>query len=238
MEEYNRLSPAEAADKFIRNRFRNCQGALLAGSVVRGEATKTSDLDIVIFDRNIHSAYRESIVDLGWNIEIFVHNLTSYKDFFASDCESARPSLPRMVVEGEVIKDKGIIAPIKNEAKELLDKGPKKWSTETINTKRYFITDALDDLIGSDDRAESLFIANKLAEQVSEFVLRTNNRWIGNSKWVIRSLKNYDEEFAERFVDAFENFYKINHIDKIIILVDEVLSPHGGRFFDGFALGK
>ncbi|MFD2655210.1 nucleotidyltransferase domain-containing protein [Gracilibacillus thailandensis] len=238
MEGYNRLSPREAAGKFIQNRFRNCQGALLAGSVIRGEATKTSDLDIVIFDRNIQSAYRESIIDLGWNIEIFVHNLTSYKDFFVSDCESARPALPRMVVEGEVIIDKGIIAAIKNEAKELLDKGPKKWSEETINTKRYFITDALDDLIGSLDRAESLFIVNKLAEQVSEFVLRTNNKWIGDSKWVIRSLKNYDEEFAERFVDAFDTFYKINHIDKIIMLVDEVLSPHGGRLFDGFSLGK
>ncbi|WP_018932420.1 hypothetical protein [Gracilibacillus lacisalsi] len=118
MEGYNRLSPREAAGKFIQNRFRNCQGALLAGSVIRGEATKTTNLDIVIFDCNIQAAYRESIIDLGWNIEIFVHNLTSYKDFLASDCESARPSFPRMVVEGEVIIDKGIITSIKNEAKE------------------------------------------------------------------------------------------------------------------------
>ncbi|MGP4040942.1 nucleotidyltransferase domain-containing protein [Gracilibacillus sp. D59] len=238
MGRYDRLSPVDTAAKFIQRHYENCEGALLAGSVVRGEATKTSDLDIVIFDRNIQSSYRESLFELGWNIEVFVHNLTSYKDFFASDCERARPSMPRMVMEGEVIIDKGIITSIKNEAKELLDKGPAKWSTETVNTKRYFITDALDDLIGSDDRAESIFIVNTLAEQLGEFVLRTNNRWVGDSKWVIRSLKNYDKGFTVRFIDAFDTFYQTNKIDKIIILVDEVLNPYGGRFFDGFSLGK
>ncbi|MGN8646793.1 nucleotidyltransferase domain-containing protein [Gracilibacillus sp. HCP3S3_G5_1] len=238
VKDYNKLSPVEAAGKFIRSRFPDCEGALLAGSVVRGEATVTSDLDIVIFDRNILSSYRESLSDYGWNIEIFVHNLTSYKDFFASDCERARPSMPKMVAEGKVIKDKGIIKAIKKEARELLDQGPEAWSTETLNTKRYFITDALDDLIGSDNRAESLFIANTLAEQISEFVLRTNKRWIGDSKWMIRSLKDYDKEFTKKFVEAFDTFYKSNKKDKIIILIDDVLSSHGGRLFDGFSLGK
>lgn len=122
------------------------------------------------------------MVDFGWRIEVFVHNLTSYKDYFFSDCERAQPSMPKMVAEGVILKDKGAIGPIKEEAKELLDKGPKEWPTELVNTKRYFITDALDDFIGCNSRAEAIFIANSLAELVSEFVLRTNNRWIGTSK--------------------------------------------------------
>ncbi|HER2162506.1 TPA: nucleotidyltransferase domain-containing protein [Streptococcus pyogenes] len=58
--------------------FPNCQGALLAGSVVRGEATETSDLDIVVFDKNLSSPYRESLIAFSWAIEVFVNNLTSY----------------------------------------------------------------------------------------------------------------------------------------------------------------
>jgi predicted nucleotidyltransferase len=81
----NKLNPIEAAQKIINNHFPCCQGALLAGSVVRGEATATSDLDIIIFDKNIRTSYRESLIDLGWAIEFFVHNLTSYKNFFESD---------------------------------------------------------------------------------------------------------------------------------------------------------
>ena len=238
MEELYRLEPVPAARKFIENHFPDCDGALLAGSVVRGEATKTSDLDIVIFDKINHSSYRESVIEYGWPIEVFVHNLSSYQDYFESDYKRAKPSLPRMVSEGIILKDNGVIHSIKNEAEELLSKGPEKWSTEIIDTKRYFITDTLDDFIGSNDRAEGIFIANTLAELVSEFVLRTNNRWFGASKWIIRSLKDYDTNFAEQFVDAFDLFYRSNSKNEVINLVDEILYPHGGRLFDGFSIGK
>jgi predicted nucleotidyltransferase len=177
-----RLYPLEAAKHFISHHFPTCQGAVLAGSVVRGEATDTSDLDIVVFDNNVSSAYRESFFDFEWAIEVFVHNLNSYKVFFQSDYERARPSLPRMVSEGIVINDTGIIDSIKREANELLDKGPEERKQETITTKRYFLTDALDDFVGSLDRNEEIIIANTLAEAVHEFVLKTNGHWIGASK--------------------------------------------------------
>ncbi|WP_099364200.1 nucleotidyltransferase domain-containing protein [Fredinandcohnia onubensis] len=234
----NKLTPIEAAHEFIDEYFPNCQGALLAGSVIRGETTETSDLDIVIFDKKLSSSFRESLIDYGWAIEVFVHNLTTYKYFFELDYKRARPSMPRMVSEGIVIKDDGIMDSIKKEANDLLNKGPEEWSAETINTKRYFITDALDDFIGCSDRAEELFIANTLAELISEFVLRTNRQWIGASKWVIRSLRNYDSEFATHFVEAFDMFYKDGQKNQVIELVDSVLQPFGGRLFDGFSLGK
>ncbi|ANU25543.1 nucleotidyltransferase domain-containing protein [Planococcus versutus] len=238
MDYYNKLNPFEAAKQFVNKQFPHCEDALLAGSVVRGEATETSDLDIVIFDQQHHSSYRESLIDFGWSIEVFVHNLTSYKEYFSDDYERARPSMPRMVAEGLVLKDKGAIGAIKKEAKELLDKGPKEWSPGIITTKRYFITDTLDDFIGCNNRAEEIFIANALAELVSEFVLRTNKRWIGASKWVIRSLRHYDVEFTNCFVEAFDDFYKNGDKQKIIQLVDGVLQLYGGRLFEGFSLGK
>jgi hypothetical protein len=234
----NRIEPGKAAEMFNLNHFPNCHGALLAGSVVRGEATETSDLDIVIFDKNLKTAYRESVIEFGWNIEVFVHNLTSYKEFFNSDCERARPSLPKMVSEGIVLKDTGIMEPIKQEAKDLLDNGPAEWSAATIKVKRYFITDALDDFIGCTNRAEEIFIANTLAELASEFVLRTNRQWIGTSKWIVRSLRNFDEKFAGQFVEAFDIFYKTGDKNKVIELVDKILQPFGGRLFQGFSLGK
>jgi len=234
----NKLDHIEAAKHFIHKYFPNCQGAILAGSVVRGEATETSDLDIVIFEKGLSSSYRESLKELGWDIEVFVHNLSSYKHFFESDCKRARPSLPRMVSEGFIIKDEGIIEEIKKEANDLLDEGPERWTVETIKIKRYFITDVLNDLIGSTNRAEDLFIANTIAELVSEFVLRTNGKWIGSSKWIIRSLRQYNEEFANILVEAFDSFYTKGEKNRIIKLVDEVLNPFGGQLFEGFTLGK
>ncbi|WP_053368792.1 nucleotidyltransferase domain-containing protein [Bacillus sp. FJAT-27245] len=232
------MKPIEDAKNFINAKFPNCQAALLAGSVVRGEATDTSDLDIILFDGNLYACYRESLIDNGWPIELFVHNLTSYKEFFKSDIERGVPSLVRMVSEGIVLKGADIIGPIKEEANKLLEKGPEEWPDDLIITKRYFLTDVLDDFIGSSNRAESLFIAMTLANLASEFVLRVNRKWLGKSKWIFRSLREYDEKFAEHFTEAFDCFYKTGQKDKIIELVDGIMEPYGGRLFDGFSLGK
>ena len=231
-------NPYEAAQKFVEKYFSNCNGALLAGSVIREEATDTSDLDIVIFDVTVPSAYRETFREFDWPIEAFIHNENSYKDFFDSDRERARPSLPRMVSEGIILRDDGIMEAIRKEAITLLKEGPEKWSEETIRLKRYFLTDALDDFIGCSNRAEGIFIASTLAELTSEFVLRTNRKWIGTSKWIVRSLRAYDEEFTIQFVEAFDTYYKTGEKEKIIYLVELIMEPFGGRLLEGFTLGK
>ena len=233
-----RLDPIHAAKVFVETNFRHCRGALLAGSVVRGQETATSDLDIVVFDETLMNSYRESLVAFGWPIEVFVYNLTSYKVFFEKDRKAAKPSMPRMVSEGIILKDTGIMESIQQEAKALLEAGPEAWSTDTIRTKRYFITDVLDDLRGSVKRQERLFCVNALSDLVSEFILRTERKWIGSSKWVIRSLEAHDPKLAEEFVEVFDEFYRNDHTEPLIAFVDRVLEPCGGRLFEGFSIGK
>lgn len=234
----SKLNPIESANLFIKKYFPHSQGALLAGSVVRGEATNTSDLDIIVFDKTIDFSYRESLLEFGWPIEVFVHNLTSYKHFFQLDYNAAKPSMQRMISEGITLKDEGIIESIKEEAKEALANGPERWTEATIKTKRYFLTDVLDDFIGCENRPEGIFIANSLAELIHEFVLRTNGHWIGSSKWIIRALKQYDELFTEDFVDSFDTYYKTGEKSKVVILTEKVLEPYGGRLFEGYSSGK
>lgn len=233
-----KLEPIAAARTFVATHFPDCGAALLAGSVVRGEATETSDLDIIIFDDTLVSSYRESFIESGLRIELFAHNLTSYREFFEQDCLRAIPSLPRMVTEGIVLIDTGIIEDIKREAGNLLDDGPEPWSDETIEMKRYFLTDVLDDLTGCTNRAEGLFIASTLATLVCEFILRTNRQWIGSSKWTYRALDRHDAEAARELADALECYYQTNETDALIRYVDKTLSPFGGRLFAGFSRGK
>ena len=233
-----RMKAPFAAKRFVDEYFPRCEAAVLAGSVIRGEETPTSDLDIVIFDKDIEVAYRETHIEYGWPIEVFVHSLTSYHDYFRRDAERARPSLPLMVAEGIVLKDSGILSTIKNEASVLLNEGPASWSEKTVTVKRYMLTDALGDLIGTQNEAEALFIANTLAESLHEFVLRTNGQWIGHSKWIVRALKQFDEDFANRFVEAFDVFYKTGNREGIIRITDEVLAPFGGRLLEGYSVGK
>jgi predicted nucleotidyltransferase len=231
-----RLTPFVSAEMFVKEHFPDCDAALLAGSVTRGEATDTSDLDIVIFDQTVPAAYRESLIAYGWPIEVFVHSFDSYKHFFESDIKRARPSLPRMVAEGMVIKDSDFLQGIIEEAKRIIEIGPAEWTEKEIEFKRYFITDTLDDFIGSDNRAEEIFIAGTLAEQLQEFVLRTNKRWVGKSKWVVRELNRFDPVFTEQFVEAFSHYYNTGNKNKVTGLADLILEPFGGRLFDGFSI--
>ncbi|UOQ91717.1 nucleotidyltransferase domain-containing protein [Halobacillus shinanisalinarum] len=233
-----RPHPIESAKQFTKKYFPNCTGALLSGSVVRGEETATSDLDMVIFEEGCKNSYRESLVDQGWPIELFVHNLSSYKEFFKSDVDRGRPSLPRMVAEGTIVKEHPFISAVKKEAEQLLVKGPEAWTKETIEVKRYFLTDALDDFLGSTKREEDLFIAPVLAELIIEFYLRTNQQWVGHSKWAIRALRQYDDKFADRIVEAFDTFYRMGDKRQVIAVADSVLEKYGGRLFAGYSMGK
>jgi hypothetical protein len=233
-----RIEPASAAKLFTEENFSASAIVILGGSVVRGETSSTSDLDIVVIDEEIRSAYRESFYAYDWPIEVFVHNEETLYQYFMKDCERARPSLPRMVAEGIIIQDNGKSSTFKAAAEKLLSAGPQEWNPPTITLKRYLLTDLLDDFVGSEHHGESIFIAGSLAEALHEFVLRTNQRWIGSSKWIVRALKEYDLTFADRFVVSFEDFYKTGNKHAVVKLVDTVLQPHGGRLFHGFSIGK
>lgn len=228
----------EAAKDVIEERYVNCDAALLAGSVVRGEATSTSDLDVVVFDSKVTSSFRESFYTSRWPVEVFVHNWSTYRVFFDSDCQRGQPSMPRMVTEGQILKWDDRLESVRDEAADLLKKGPDPWSEETLMHKRYFLTDALDDFIGCTDQGEALFIAAKLSEQLGDFYLRANGQWSGSSKWMARSLRIYDSVFAERLIQRFDRFYKNGERQGVVELVDEVLKPYGGRLFEGFSIGK
>ena len=228
----------EIATHFINKNFPNCEGALLAGSVVRGESTDTSDLDIVILDSKIKTAYRESFMYSDIPIEAFVHSETTIRGFFKSDAGRARPSLPKMVSEGIFLRECDLLIELKSEAADLLKSGPVPWDAKEIDFARYFITDLLDDFIGCTNSNELIFITGSLAEKSHEFYLRTNQQWIGQSKWIFRALKNFDGGFADEFAIIFDEFYKTREKEKVVQLVERILEPLGGRLLDGFSVGK
>ncbi|MFC0189025.1 nucleotidyltransferase domain-containing protein [Fictibacillus aquaticus] len=230
-----RDSARTSARNFIEAFFPDCDVALLAGSVVRGEETESSDLDIVIFDEKIMDSYRQSYYEFGWPIEVFVHKKSTYQRFFLENIDRARPSLPQMCAEGIIMKDNGTASIIKNEALQLLKAGPAPWKSTEIDVARYTITDLLEDLTGSSNNIEDLFIVSKLAYLIHEFVLRVHNHWIGEGKWIVRALKEFNPEFAESFSKVFDDYYTDRQKEKVIEFADEVLAPYGGRLFEGFS---
>ncbi|MGA9289714.1 MAG: nucleotidyltransferase domain-containing protein [Anaerobacillus sp.] len=234
----NLSSTIQLATELIRTKTSGCEAAFLAGSVVRGEATTTSDLDIVVFDSSVTASYRESFMYEDWPVEWYVHNLESYYAFYESDCARGRPSMPKMVSEGVILHDNGCAKALQKEAEVILRKGPDPWEEETIRRKRYFLTDVLEDFIGATDRGEEMCCAAALADQVHEFILRTHKQWTGSSKWIVRAMNSYNPTLGAEFVRVFDQYYVTREKEEVIAFVDQALLPYGGRLFDGFSLGK
>lgn len=234
-----RLSALEAAQTVASERYPECYLALLAGSVVRGEASKTSDLDIVIVTGAPEAPYRESFTAHDWPVEAFVHTESSVYDYFERNAKRRRPSLQTMVVDGEIIKDsQNFAATLKKAAKSQLEKGPPPLRDDEILEQRYFITDDLDDFIGAKDATEALFVLSELLPKACDFIFDTRGEWRGGSKWTPRQLQKVDAELYQQLVEGLEVFTKRGERTPLIEWVEAALLPYGGRYFDGFSVGK
>lgn len=229
-----RVPGKEAASLFIERHFPHCNFAILAGSVVTGQGTERSDLDLVILDDSQPQPFRACYREFGWPIEVFVLTTETYRYIFEMNQFRAIPSIQRMCAVGTILKDDGSAEELIREAKEVLQNGPWPWGAEEIDQARYEITECLEDLTGSASHAEDLFIVNRLAGLVQEFELRMHGYWIGEGKWAVRSLNMYDESFCRRFIHELDVFYKTNEKERLIAFADRVLEPFGGRLFEGF----
>lgn len=230
-----RLDPIEAARRFVAERFPEARGAIVGGSPIRGDATETSDLDILILTDRPEAAFRASYVEHGWPVEAFVHNDQSLKEFFASDVRRRRPSLANVAAEGVILVDQaGAATRIQEAARELLQQGPEPLTAEQLEDWRYSLTDLLDDFKGVERFDEGMFIANALATEAADLLLLMNRRWLGTGKWVVRALARFDPAAAARMTHAL-NVY-LRHEDKrpLVEFAEGVLAQAGGRMFEGY----
>lgn len=233
------MSCFKIAKQFVEDKFPESTFVLVAGSVVTGNITKTSDIDIVIIIPDLEKTFRESYFEYGWPIEIFVYNEHSYLDFFENDVNSRQSPLLEMCSKGIVIKDVNNMEKIiKDKANELLTSGPKPYSLEEWKKERYDITSLIDDLVGERDYYEQLFIVNQLTVKLCNFILVSRKQWQGNGKWIPRLLKKVDEELYSDFMNSLEEFYKYNNNKLLIDLAKRELDNYGGRLFEGYAVGK
>ena len=230
-----RPSAEVAARSFIRERFPDAIAAFLGGSVVTGEATATSDLDVMVVVSREDAPFRESFIQFGWPIEAFVHTPVSYRDFFDRNVKRRRQSLPMLCARGLILADvDGAAQRIKGEATALMEAGPEPATEAELVELRYRVTDLLDDFLGSEVQAEIQWCAFELAQAAADLLLIANRRWLGRSKWVDRALVAYDPAVARQVSAAIRAAVCDGNRDPLAAWVDEVLRPLGGRLFAGF----
>lgn len=229
------MDPVEAALALVEERFPECLAAFVAGSVLEGRGTPTSDLDMVVITTRDEAPYRESLRHAGWPVELFVHNVSSYKTYFANDAKQRSPILARMCT-GVILRNRcGIADAVKAEAQALIDRGPEPLTQAELDGRRYMLTDLLDDLIGSDKPIETPFIAAKLLEDSIDLLLAVNGHWSGRSKWLARALEALDPDLIRQAVGAIEVLHRVGDRKPLIDFAEVALKAAGGRLWEGYS---
>lgn len=226
----------QVTKEILQEKYPDAEFAFLAGSLVRGEATAFSDLDIVIIYQDLPNAFRESFYFDGFPIEAFVHTPETLNYFFEMDAESGIPSLPQMISEGiEVPNKTDLSEKLKNLAKEVLENPPIA-SSEKLKRMRYAITDLVNDLRDPRSKEELTGTATELYNTLADFYLRSNGFWSGQNKSVPRVLQKYAPELKIEFCESFEELFTQGKTEEVIELTEKILMPHGGFLFDGLKL--
>lgn len=218
------------ARRLVAAQFPEALAAWLGGSVFRGEATATSDLDITVLVA-AGPAHRRSFSFADWPVEVFVHDPSSLRHFMGKDIERRQPSTQRLIGESEVLVDvDGSALRWQTEALATIEAGPAALSVRELEGARYGLTDLIDDLTGQPTGPAAAAIATLLWERTLQLFLTGARRWTGTGKGLVREV---GEPLATRSVTALRGALD-GYPEPLIAIADEVLAAHGGRLWDGY----
>lgn len=210
----------------------------LAGSIIRGEDTPFSDLDLVVIFDLLPTAYRESFHFQGFPIEAFVHDPETLNYFLIEvDRPSGIPSLAQMILEGiEIPKPTELSRSLKQVARSVLQSGPPELSEKDVRKLRYDITNLVDDIREPRSRGELIAAGAELYEALANYYLRSNKLWSAKGKSIPRILKQADSDLYSQYAAAFDELFAQGQTTTLIALAEEILKPGGGFLFDGHRL--
>jgi predicted nucleotidyltransferase len=222
--------------QILDDRYPDADVIFLAGSLLRGEGTPYSDLDLVVIFRQLPHAWRESFYFQDYPVEAFVNDPETF-NYFISEVgrPSGRSSLAHMVAEGvEVPGPTEISRSVKRIATDLIAAGPPELSDEDERQLRYAITNLIDD-IRQPRSIEELFASGaELYGALANYYFRANGLWSAANKSIPRALSKAGSDIHSRFREGFEELFAGGRGDKVITLAEEILKRRGGFLFDGY----
>ncbi|MDR9781547.1 nucleotidyltransferase domain-containing protein [Rhizobium redzepovicii] len=223
-----------AARRALASRYAGAAFAYATGSLLRGEGTAFSDIDLVVVFPSLERAWRESFTHEDFPVEAFVHDEETLAYYIHADTESGCPVMANMVATGRVVgRDTGRARIVQAKAAAMLAAGPKALAGTSYDMLRYQVTDLADDLRGTRPPEEIAAIAAQLYQKLADLILLGRGEWTGRGKWAPRLIGKLDTQLAAEFDVAFK-LAAGGEGTRLLALADRELALHGGRCFEGF----
>ncbi|MFF2143496.1 nucleotidyltransferase domain-containing protein [Kitasatospora sp. NPDC058190] len=227
--------PIDQARRLVRDRFPGALTVVLAGSTVSGRAGANSDLDLAVLIADGGGTYRETLRFEGRVVELFVHTRAGLRDLFAVDLATRRAVLQNMYATGLVLVDvDGEAGRARALAAADLRQGPPALEPETVETKRYGLTDALDDLLDATAPVEQLITAGVVVNTAADLLCDHHRAWTGSGKWLARRLLAADPERGTALLDAYARLGTSQDPAPLVEAASAILDLVGGPLREGY----
>lgn len=228
----------QVATEIFNLRYQSASVMFLDGSIVRGESTPYSDLDLVVVFDKLPNAYRESFYSHGYPVEAFIHDPETL-NYFITESELAAGVcvMAQMVAEGiEIPASSALSQWLKQLAASVIGSRPPRLSEEDLRRMRYNITNLVDDIRHPRSKEELTAVGTLLYEALANCYFRTNDLWTAKGKSIPRKLKTANPALWRRFSDGFEELFAAGRTELAVALAEEILASVGGFLFDGHKL--
>jgi len=157
----------DEAVTYVRAKY-SAIGVIIAGSIVRGEAGPTSDLDVVVVHEQPWRV-RDQQRFAGVPAEVFVNPPAQIRRYFETEHGEGCPTMAHMIATGEAIEPvHDTLAALVAEARQWLAR-PVEISESQLEQRRYGIVDRLDDardIITKDPAMASVLLASVVHELI------------------------------------------------------------------------
>lgn len=173
-------------------------GIVISGSIVRGDAGPTSDLDVVI----VHDEpwrLREQRRFAGVPAELFVNPPARIRDYFSNEHGDGRPSTAHMLATGEVLgPSHPVIDELIREARDWLAR-PLAFTPAQLAARRYGAVDLIDDardVIDDDPAVAHLLLASAVSAIIA-YAFLARGKFEPRRKRAVAALAEIDPVAAE-----------------------------------------
>lgn len=219
------------AVRFIFTRFDDVLGIVVSGTILRGTASPTSDLDISV----IHAQpWRQRLQRLfeGVPAEIFVNPPSKILKYFQDERHAGRPVTAHMWTTGHIVFDKSPkVSELQALAREVLERPP-AYDCEQLTGARYraaFRYEDATDVVNTHPVTANMILATVVYDMI-RYHFMARSRYLPRDKDLLRALDDLDPDLS-RLTRAF---YGAVELDERLALAEEIarctIQTHG--FFE------
>jgi len=186
------------ARRFVAAYYPQALAAFLGGSAASGEATDSSDLDILILlpEEWASASFVETVTFEAQLVEVFVYGRDALLPWLTKGRNEGRPVLDSLIAFGVSLVPGDVADCMAADSRAVLDAGLAPIDAEQLDRRRYVLSALVDDAAEATDLGVRTVVSWAAWKEAAELAQLWTGRWAGTGKWLLRELRANGDPFG------------------------------------------